>query len=336
MSEAISNIPGGMEVRFSRFGPPEEVLEIVKTQLPEPAAGQALVRMLASPVNPADLNIVEGVYGVQPELPAVPGMEGCGEVLRCPGGELAVGSRVIFLRKGGAWAEEVVVPTEELIRVPDAIEPVQAAMLGVNPLTALRLLEDFVTLKPGDWIVQNAANSNVGRCVIQLARERGVSTVNLVRRESVREELLGLGASVVLLDDEEMVAKALEATGGLRPVLALNAVGGDSALRQMDLLERRGSHVTYGAMSRQSLKVPNKFVIFKELTITGFWVSKWLEESARAKIEESYGLLSQLVVAGKLEQAVDGSYPLEEVRAACRRAGEEGRGGKVILVPRRG
>ncbi|MDA1005271.1 MAG: 2-enoyl thioester reductase domain-containing protein [Verrucomicrobia bacterium] len=336
MSEAISKHPGGREVRFSRFGPPEEVLEIGERELPEPTSGQALVRLLASPVNPADLNIVEGVYGVRPELPAVPGMEGCGEVLRCPGGELAVGSRVIFLRKGGAWAEEMVLPTEDLIAVPEAIDPVQAAMLGVNPLTALRLLEGFVDLKPGDWIVQNAANSNVGRCVIQLARERGVSTVNLVRRESLREELLGLGASVVLLDDEEMVAKALEATGGRRPVLALNAVGGDSALRQMDFLERRGSHVTYGAMSRQSLKVPNKFVIFKELTITGFWITKWLEESARAKIEESYVLLSQFVVEGKLEQAVDGSYPLEEVRAACRRAGEEGRGGKVILVPRRG
>lgn len=324
---------GGKVVRFSTFGQPEDVLEVVELELQQAMEGEALVRMLASPVNPADVNTVQGVYGVKPELPAVPGMEGCGEVLACPGGEFAPGAKVVFLMKGGAWADEAVLPMEDLIEVPGAIDPVQAAMLAVNPLTALRLLEDFAKLKAGDWIVQNAANSNVGRCVIQLARERGVSTINLVRREELREELLQLGADVVLVDGEEIVAQALEATGGQRPVLGLNAVGGDSALRQMDLLDRRATHVTYGAMSRKSLKVPNKFVIFKELVITGFWVSKWLEDHSREEVEEAYRSLSELVVGGKLAQAVDHSYPLAEVREACLRAQEERRNGKVMLIP---
>lgn len=320
-------------VRFEAFGNPPEVLRCGPLDLPPPSPGECLVRILASPVNPADLNLVEGTYGYRPDLPAVPGMEGCGEVLACPGGELAEGTRVIFLRKGGSWAEQAVVPVGELVEVPAGIDPVQAAMLGVNPLTALRLLEGFGDLGEGDWVVQNAANSNVGRCVIQLARERGISTINIVRRDGLAAELRDLGADHVLVDGEDLVARALEATGGERPRLALNAVGGDSATRQMDLLARRGTHVTYGAMGRQSVKVPNKFLIFKELTVTGFWVTKWLEERPREEAVAAYRRLAELVVAGSLVQAVDQLRPLAEVGEACRRAQEEKRDGKVVLVP---
>lgn len=316
---------------FRSFGQPEEVLEIKKTGPLEPAAGEAVVRVLASPINPADINFVQGVYGVKPELPAVPGMEGCGEVVVCPGGEFAAGDRVVFLRKGGAWASETVVAVDQLVPVPAETDPVQAAMLAVNPLTALRMISDFGGLKNGDWLVQNAANSNVGRCVIQLAKLRGLRTVNLVRREELRDELMGLGADAVLGDGDGMVDAALEATGGGRPQLALNAVGGDSALRLMDLLGRRGTHVTYGAMSRQSLKVPNKFLIFKELTLTGYWVTKWLEEMEREEVLAAYAELAGHVAKGALQQAVDREYPLEEAREACRRAQEGGRNGKVVL-----
>lgn len=325
--------PVSKGVRFGAFGAPAEVLEYGPLDIGQPADGECLVNILASPVNPADLNLIEGTYGYRPDLPAVPGMEGCGEVLSCPGAELAPGSRVIFLRKGGAWADRAVVPVEELVPVPDAIDPVQAAMLGVNPLTAHRLLEGFVELREGDWVVQNAANSNVGRCVIQLARRRGISTVNIVRREGLADELLGIGADQVLVDGDDLAARALEATGGVRPRLALNAVGGDSAIRQMDLLERRGTHVTYGAMSRQSVKVPNKFLIFRELTVTGFWVTKWLEESPRDEILAVYAALAGMVMSGQLVQAIDQRRPLAEVREACDRAREEKRDGKVILLP---
>jgi NADPH:quinone reductase-like Zn-dependent oxidoreductase len=321
------------EVVFAEFGEPQDVLDLRSSTLPEPTDGQALVKILASPINPADINTIQGVYGIRPELPAVPGMEGCGQVEACPGGELPVGRKVIFLRKGGAWADRAIIAVDDLVEVPDEMDPRQAAMLAVNPLTALRLLEGFADLKPGDWLVQNAANSNVGRCVIQLARARGVSTINLVRRKSLVAELEGLGGDLVLLDDGQMVAEALEKTDGRRPKLALNAVGGDSALRQMDLLEREGVHVTYGAMSRQSLKVPNKFVIFKQLTITGFWVTQWQEQASREEVRAAYYSLAQQVVSGSLQQAVDSTFGLEEARAACLRAQEESRSGKVLLVP---
>jgi NADPH:quinone reductase-like Zn-dependent oxidoreductase len=316
---------------FREFGQPEEVLELVEVDAPAAGKGEALVRVLASPINPADINYVQGVYGVRPDLPAVPGMEGCGEVLECPAGEFSPGDRVVFLRKGGAWATETVVPADQLVPVPVEADPVQAAMLAVNPLTALRMITGFGALQAGDWLVQNAANSNVGRCVIQLAKLREIRTINLVRRAELRDELTGLGADVVLVDEGGMVDAALEASGGVRPKLALNAVGGDSALRLMDLLGLRGTHVTYGAMSRQSLKVPNKFLIFKELTLTGYWVTKWLEEAGREEVLAAYAELAEQVARGALRQAVDREYPLEEARDACRRAQEGGRNGKVVL-----
>ena len=320
------------EAVFHEFGPPEECLRVVETGPLRAGPGEVLVRVLASPVNPADINFVQGVYGVKPDLPAVPGMEGCGEVLACPGGAYEAGQRVLFLRKGGGWATEILIAEEELVPVPEGIDPVQAAMLAVNPLTARRMLLDFGTLRAGDWVVQNAANSNVGRCVIQLARERGINTINLVRRVGLHGELRRLGGTVVLPDGDGMADAALEATGGVRPRLALNAVGGRSALRQMDLLEGRGTQVTYGAMSRETLKVPNKFLIFKELTLTGFWVTKWLGQAGREAVLEEYRVLGDLVGRGGLRQAVDRTYPLEEVRAACRRARQEGRDGKVVLT----
>lgn len=316
---------------FREYGQPEDVLEMEETGALAPVDGEARVRVLASPVNPADINFIQGIYGVKPDLPAVPGMEGCGEVLECPGGEFAAGDRVVFLRKGGAWADETVVPVAQLVPVPRGTDPVQAAMLAVNPLTALRMIEDFGSLQPGDWLVQNAANSNVGRCVIQLAKLRGLSTMNIVRRKELRGELTELGADVVLIDGGDVVDAALEAAGGVRPKLALNAVGGDSALRLMDLLGPRGTHVTYGAMSRKSLKVPNKFLIFKELTLTGYWVTKWLDEAGREEILDAYADLAEQVALGALRQAVDREYPLADAREACRRAQEGGRNGKVVL-----
>ena len=321
-----------LRVRFHQFGAPADVLQVEPLELPPLAEGMVRVRMLAAPINPADLNFIEGVYGVKPELPATPGIEGCGEIIESREPEWEPGTRVILLGRPGAWAGLLDARAADLLQVPAGIDPVQAAMLAVNPLTARRMLLDFGTLRAGDWVVQNAANSNVGRCVIQLARERGLNTINLVRRAGLHDELRDLGGTVVVPDGDGMVEEALEATGGARPRLALNAVGGRSALRQMDLLEDRGIHVTYGAMSREILKVPNKFLIFKELTLTGFWVTKWLGEAGREAVLEDYRELGDLVERGVLRQAVDRTYPLEEVRAACLRAQQEGRDGKVVLT----
>jgi trans-2-enoyl-CoA reductase len=104
-------------------------------------------------------------------------------------------------------------------------------MLKVNPITAWRMLHDFVPLQRGDWFIQNAANSGAGRAAIQIGHELGLKSVNLVRRPELVEELMAEGADVVLLDDETMRGQIAERTGGAPIRLALNAVGGDSAIR---------------------------------------------------------------------------------------------------------
>ena len=269
-----------LQAVIRRTGSPAEVVGTEPFTLASLAPGMLRVRMLAAPVNPADLNFIEGTYGVKPELPAVPGIEGCGEITDSRAEGWVPGTRVIFLRRVGTWRTHLDLDPSSVLALPPDLDPLQAAMLKVNPLTAWMLLTSIRTLPPGSWIVQNAANSGVGRCVIQLARELGIATVNLLRRPDLAPELRELGAEVVLPDDDAAVAAALAATGGVRPLLAFNAVGGESALRLLDLLGEGGSHVTYGAMSRQSLKVPNSFLIFRDLTLRGLWVSRWLEAAA--------------------------------------------------------
>ncbi len=313
---------------------PQEVLNYVSGPMPEAQDGELLIKMLAAPINPADINFVQGVYGVKPVLPnSRAGLEGCGVVEESRADGFSKGDQVILLRGVGAWSEYVSAPAANVMKLPVPVDPVQAAMLKVNPLTALRMLEGYVSLKPGDWIVQNAANSGVGRCIIQLAKQMGVKTINFVRRPDVlRDELTALGADLVVGEEDEDVVKAtLAKLDGQRPVLASNAVGGDSAMRLMDMLAPGGSMVTYGAMSKKSIKVPNGFLIFKGIKLEGLWVTQWLRNAPAEDIAAAYDKLARMMGQGTLKQAVDTVYPLSEVVQAVAKAQEEFRNGKIVL-----
>lgn len=321
-------------VSFSRCGEPEEVLEVGESGAAAPQAGELMVRMLASPINPADINFVQGVYGIKPVLPDSPaGLEGCGVVIESKAEGFESGDQVIMLRGVGAWSRFLTAPAGNFLKLNTTVDPIQAAMLKVNPLTAWRMLHGYVELRPGDWIVQNAANSGVGRCIIQIARKMGVKTINFVRRpDALRDELTALGADLVVDENEEdVVKKTLAQLGKIRPVLASNAVGGDSALRLMDMLAPGASMVTFGAMSRKSIKVPNGFLIFKGIQLKGLWVTQWLKTAPREEIEEAYALLSGWMAEGVLSQAVDSEYCIDQVREAAARARQEFRNGKIIL-----
>jgi trans-2-enoyl-CoA reductase len=243
------------------------------------------------------------------------------------------GDHVIFLRRSSTWASHTIVPGETLYKLPRGIDPHQAAMLKVNPATAWRLLHGFGDLKPGDWIVQNVGNSGVGRCVIQLARDLGMRTVSFVRRAELFDELRALGADHVFLDDENGFNSAREALGGATAALAFNAVGGDSALRLMKLLRANGSHVTYGAMGRKPLTIPNGLLIFQGIHLRGLWITRWIEDSPVDKVRAVYANLAARVAGGNLEQPVDSVYPLEAFRDALARLEAPERSGKVLLVP---
>ena len=319
---------------FSQCGQPEQVLELNSAPVREPKAGEILVRMLAAPINPADINFIQGVYGLKPVFPdATAGMEGCGVVEETRSSAFLPGDQVILLQGIGTWARYLTAAADRFLKLKVPVDPAQAAMLKINPPTAYRLLTGYRELHRGDWLVQNAANSGVGRCVMQLARLLGFKTINMVRRaDRWAEELRTLGADVVVgEDDPQAVQQVLAALGGTRPMLGLNAVGGESAIRLMEVLGDGGTLVTYGAMSKQSLKVLNRFLIFKGLELKGLWITAWLQQQSREDIEQLYDRLAGWMAKGALHQPIDSNYPLAQVTAAVTRAQEAYRNGKVML-----
>ncbi len=321
-------------IQFDRIGNPAEVLQLQERVLAPPTGHEVRVRMRYAPVNPADLNFIEGTYGRVAHPPCIPGHEGCGEVEAVGPNvsSLEPGDVVIPLLGTGCWTQHQTAEEQYFAKLPPQLDPVQACMLRVNPVTAWALLKHYNTkLGEGDWVAQNAANSGVGRAFIQLAHHFGIKTVNFVRRPELIEELKALGADIVVLDTPEGVAEAKSALGDAEVLLAANAVGGDSAIHLMDLLSSGGTLVTYGAMSRRSLKVPNKFLIFKSLTLTGLWITKWLEKASSAELRSVLDPLTALIESGELVTAIDQIVPLENFKEAILRAQEGGRGGKVIL-----
>lgn len=322
-----------IQLRFAQFGKPAESLEVAEFAPRQPEPGEVLVRLQAAPINPADLNTIEGTYGVKPDLPAVPGIEGSGVVEASAAESFQAGDPVIFLRRASTWATHTTVAADSLLKLPPGIDPVQAAMLKVNPATAWRLLHGFKVLAQGDWIVQNLGNSAVGRCVIQLARDLGIRTISFVRRAETIAELTALGADHVFLDDDEGLDAAKSALGGANASLAFNAVGGDSALRLMKLLRESGTHITYGAMGRKPLTLPNGLLIFRDIRVRGLWVTRWVENAPADEVAAVYQDLASRVAAGRLLQPVDGTFPLEAFQDALLRLEAPERAGKVLFAP---
>jgi len=318
---------------YETHGNPAEVLQVVDCPRREPAPNEVVVKMSAAPINPADLNSIEGKYPIKTELPATPGMEGAGVVIEAGSAvrDLAIGSQVILPHSFGTWREVAVIAADRLVAAPKEIDPIQAAMLKVNPITAWRMLHDFVPLRSGDWVIQNAANSGAGQCVIQIARELGYKTVNVVRRTELVDELRSLGGDVVLLDGENVRDEVAAATGRAPIRLALNAVGGDNALRVAKCLASDGTMVTYGAMSLEPLSISNGMLIFKNLRFTGFWVNKWYDAATPEQRAKTFAPLFEMAQRGLLKSKVEKTYPLSEAKAAIAHASQNKRSGKIVF-----
>lgn len=326
-------------VQFSRFGDPTEVLDIVDAPaLGDPGEGEVLIGLEASPINPSDLLTVRGEYGVRPPLPATPGYEGVGRVLARGSGvtHLSEGDRVLLGGLPGTWRERAVTRASRLFPLP-AGDPLQLAMIAANPPSALLMLELFVTLQPGDWVIQNAANSGVGAALIALARERGLHTVNVVRRESLVAPLRAQGADVVVVDGVDLpkrVRAALEAQGAPRASvrLGIDAIGGQATARLARCVADGGTVVNYGALSGEACVIEPRETIFRDVTLRGFWVSRWFAQASPAELSRVIGHVAQRVGSGRLHMPVEATYPLAAVRDACAHAGREGRDGKVLLT----
>src|SRR5881296_3781164 len=318
---------------YEKHGNPADVLHVESQPWPTPNAGEVIVKMRAAPINPADLNQIEGKYPVRAQLPATPGFEGAGIVAEVnrDATNVNAGALVILPHNVGTWRDAVAVKADELVVVPAGIKPVHAAMLKINPMTAWRLLHDYVDLARGDWLIQNAANSAAGRAVIQIAHELGYKTVNVVRRAELVDELRAEGGDVVLVDGEKLRDEVKNATSGAPIRLGLNAVGGESALRLANCLAPASTLVTFGAMSLQPLKIPNGLLIFKDLRFRGIWINKWYDNATMSERMEAFRPLFEMARRGLLKTKVEKAYPLSEAKVAVAHAAQGKRGGKIIL-----
>ena len=315
-------------IHLTAFGNPAQGLEFV--HIPEPAApgpDQVLIGVEFSPIDLSDLLVASGAYPFRPSLPSVIGNEGVGKILAVgPGVEtVAVGDRVLTPLYGLAWAERIVAPADGLFALPAGVDPQQLAMLTINPPTAGLLLSEFVGLAPGDWVVQNAANSGVGRAVIALARARGFRTINLVRRAELIDELLALGGDLVVVDGPDGLDRVKAALGTAAPRLAIDGVGGPSAATLIDLLGRDGTLVAYAALSKAPIAISALALIFKRVSLRGFFLS---DPEHAARIAPFIVEAAELLRSGRLHAPVAATYPLSAIKDAVAHVQ---RGGKVLL-----
>jgi NADPH:quinone reductase-like Zn-dependent oxidoreductase len=262
-------------IQLSVYGNPVDGLSIADVPEPKaPGANEVLVAIEYSPINPNDLLVARGVYPLRPELPSVIGNEGVGRVLAVGSGvtNVAVGDRVVPPRSSWVWRERMVVPARGLFALPRGADPKQLAMLAINPPTASLLLSDYVDLNRGDFVVQNAANSGVGRWVIAFAKTRGLRTVNIVRRAELVTDLQAVGGDVVVVDGPEVTEEIKKAVGSGRIRLALDGVSGPATGVLGAVLAPGGTLVAYSAMSGAPMVLDPLAVIFTPITVKGFFM----------------------------------------------------------------
>jgi NADPH:quinone reductase-like Zn-dependent oxidoreductase len=323
------------QLQLVAHGEPSDVIQL--NTVPEPALGpeDVLISMEASPLNPSDFLFVRGLYGVRPAFPSPVGAEGVGRVAQIgPKVDPALrGRRVLILPtyEQGTWAEEVVVPVRNLVPMTDEADPVQLSMIGINPATAYLLLNRYVSLMPGDWIGQTAANAAMGQYIIALAKLAGVKTLNVVRREEAAEQVREWGGDRVVLHSDNLHKDIEEALDGKKLSLVLDTVGGTAVGELAKSLKPGGSVVVYGMQSGQFPAMPPKEFIYGGLSLHGFWLINWIRNAPRAEIKEIYQKLGDLVADGSLSAAVEHVYPLDQFKEAFKQSLKANRRGKILF-----
>lgn len=318
------------------FGKPAVAAELVESEAPEPGAGQVLVAMEAAPINPSDLLLIRGWYGHRPALPAALGTEGVGRIVAVGRGvdPVHVGERVLIVPtlQYGTWQDQIEIDKDDAIVVDPAVDALQLAMLGINPMTADLLLRRFVDLPPGAWVGQTGSNSAVGRYVIALAKQAGYRTLNVVRRPEVAAELLELGADAVVVSGPDLGEQMEKALGDERISLLLDPIAGDVVAELASWLVHGGTLVSYGGMSGARLAIAPADFIFRDLQVRSFWQKHWLDTTPREEVAAAYGRLAALVAEGDLQVPVEATYPLEKYRDALAHATAAERAGKVLFA----
>lgn len=327
-------------IRFDQYGEPAKVLAVEDLPLPEPGEGEVRLRILASPVNPSDLLYVRGHYaGTQAVFPAQVGFEGIGIVDAVgPGVEgLVSGQRVSILNnQGGNWAEYAVVPADGLLPVPDDIPDEQVASFIINPASAIHMVRHVLAVPPGEWLLQSAAGSELGRMVIRLAKRDGIRTVNVVRRHEAAAELERLGADAVIVSTAGPIDEQVRNIVGPEGVkYAIDPVVGETGTQMFKALHEEGRMLVYGSLTGEPIRVGEdpRYILAGRRILEVYWLGYWwprLQPSLRQQLAQD---IVTLMREGIIETSPGRKYSLDEIDEAVAEAESIGRKGKVLLVP---
>jgi NADPH:quinone reductase-like Zn-dependent oxidoreductase len=322
---------------FEQFGEPAEVLQLRDVPIPEPGPGEVRVRMIATPVNPSDLLVVRGRYGVLPKLPATPGFEGVGIVDKVgPGllGKLVQGKRVTVINdRGGNWAEYAIISARQARPVPADLPDEQVASFFVNPATVLAMLRYVLRVPEGAWLLQSAAGSALGKMMIRLARHDRVKTINVVRRHEAMQELKDLGGDVVLCSADGPIDEQVRKIVPEGVKYAIDPVGGDTGTEMFQALAADGRLLVYGTLSQQPLRIDPRLMIAGKRVVEGFWLGHWMRLRSR-NIPATLLLfreIARMIRSGVLATETGSTYTLETIWDAVREADSPGKRGKVLL-----
>ncbi|KAN0031435.1 hypothetical protein ACTFIV_005299 [Dictyostelium citrinum] len=327
-------------VKIASYGSPSTSLKIENENITDKISNKdVLVEMLHAPINPADLNIIQGTYGTNVQVGGVAGMEGVGVVKK-------VGSGVTGLKENdlvvpsmkqhfGSWRSKGVWSEQQLLKVPSDIPTEYLSTISINPTTAYLLLNDFVKLAQGDVIIQNASNSMVGLSVIQMAKARGIKTINVIRNSPEFEDnvqrLKQLGGDIVVSEEYVRTPAFRKLISDLpSPKLALNAVGGQSATELSRILADNGTLVTYGGMSREPVTIPTSQLIFRNIQIRGFWLNKWIEQHTDSEKQSVYDAIFDLIRKKQFKLMIE-KHKFSEFDQALLKSQQSGHGRKIVL-----
>ena len=309
-----------------------ELAVVTKSAPAAPGPGEVTVDMVIVTINPADLLMLEGRYGVRPPAPFVPGSEGVGRISAVGSDVTLRPGDIVMPMPGNTWTEQITLPVRHVVPLAADVDLDQAAMLKANPATALVMLEEIVPLQAGDWVILNAANSAVGQNVVKVGAALGLRIACVVRREGVAEALRELGAEVVIVDDGTGPAPTLPE--GARARLALDAIGGAATERLAASVDDGGTVVNYGLLSGESPRLSAHDLVFRGLTLRGFWLASWFAKAGPARIKQVYGQLVTWLGEGRIGAKVDAHYPMAQAAEAVTHAAREGRDGKVLITTR--
>jgi len=321
---------------FEKFGEPADVLALRDLPLPEPGPGEVRVRMLATPVNPSDLLMIRGQYARLPKLPATPGFEGVGIVDAAgPGllGRFLLGKRVAALNsRTGSWSEFAVVTARQAIPLSPRLPLEQAAMFFVNPATAFILTRRVLAVRRGEWLLQTAAGSALGRMIIRLAKRFGFKTINVVRRPEQVAELKEIGGDVVIADAGPGLREQVGvATSGRGVRYAVDPVGGTMGAAVVGCLAPGGRLILYGTLSGDPLPLSPRDLIASSAIVEGFWLGNWMARQNLIGKLKLVRTLTGLILDGVLASEVGRAFSLADIQEAVRTAEKVGRGGKALL-----